>query len=201
LLLVSTLSWFLYNGASMAVGAAYNSLFLAYIALFSASLFAFILAFSSIDLAALPARISPGAPHRGLAIFLFIAGLAPLVLWLGDVIGSLTQGKVPELLASYTTMVTYVLDLGVIVPAVFLSGILVLRRSPLGYALAMVMLVLLAVTGLAVFSATVAQISAGISFSPGSLIGMVGSWVILAFFAIWFAARLLRSLSGTHGGS
>jgi hypothetical protein len=193
-LLVSALSWFLYNGASMALGAAYNSLFLAYIGLFSASLFAFILVFTSIDLVALAGHIPAGAPHRGLAIFLFIAGLAPLGLWLSDVIGSLVQGKAPELLATYTTPVTYVLDLGVIVPVVFLSGILVLRRAPLGYLLATIMLVLLAVTGLAVIGQTVAQINAGIVFGPGPLIGMVGSWVILALFAIWFAARFLRSL-------
>jgi hypothetical protein len=179
----------------MALGAAYNKLFLAYIVLFSASLFAFILVFSSIDLAALPARLSPGAPTRGLAIFLFIAGLAPLGLWLSDVIGSLAQGKAPELLATYTTPVTYVLDLGVIVPVVFLSGVLVLRRAPLGYLLALIMLVLLAVTGLAVIGQTVAQINARIVFGPGTMIGMVGSWVILALFAIGFAARLLRHLS------
>jgi hypothetical protein len=57
------------------------------------------------------------------------------------------------------------------------------------------MLVLLAVTGLAVVGQTVAQKSAGISFGPGQRIGMVGSWVVLAVFAIWFAARLLRNLS------
>jgi hypothetical protein len=194
-LLVASLSWFLYNGASMALGAAYNSLFLAYIILFSASLFAFILVFTSIDLADLTSRFSPGAPRRGLAIFMFIAGLAPLVLWLGDVLGSLAQDKAPELLATNTTMVTYVLDLGVIVPVVFLAGVLVLRRAALGYVLALIMLVLLAVTGLAVVGQTVAQISAGIVFAPGTLIGMVGSWVILALFAIWFAARLLYSFS------
>jgi hypothetical protein len=199
LMLVSVLSWFLYNGASMAVGAAYNSLFLAYIILFSASLFAFIMIFSSIDLTDLSAHLSPGLPRRSLAIFLFIAGLAPLGLWLSDILGSLTQGKAPELVTSYTTMVTYVLDLGVIVPVVFLTGILVLRRAPLGYLLALVMLVLLAVTGLAVIGSTVAQLKAGIVFGPGTMIGMVGSWVILALFAAWFAIRLLRNFSDAQG--
>jgi hypothetical protein len=195
LMLLSVLSWFLYNGASMSLGAAYNSFFLAYIILFSASLFAFIMVFSSIDLAALSARLSPGVPRRGLAIFLFIAGLAPLGLWLSDILSSLAQGKAPELVASYTTMITYVLDLGVIVPVVFLAGVLVLRRSSLGYLLALIMLVLLAMTGIAVMAQTVAQRNAGIVFGPGTMIGMVGSWVILALFAIWFAARLLRHLS------
>ena len=49
LLLVGTLGFFLYQYASMALGAAYNELFLVYIVLFSASLFAFVLAYATID--------------------------------------------------------------------------------------------------------------------------------------------------------
>jgi len=45
LLLTGTLGFFLYNYASLALGAAYNNLFLVYVALFGASLFAFVLAF------------------------------------------------------------------------------------------------------------------------------------------------------------
>jgi hypothetical protein len=110
------------------------------------------------------------------------------------VIASLAQGKAPDLLASNTTMVTYVLDLGVIVPVVFLAGVLVLRRSALGYLLALIMLVLLAETGLAVIGQTVAQINAGIVFGPGTMFGMVGSWVVLALFAIWFGGRLIKKI-------
>ncbi len=84
---------------------------------------------------------------------------------------------------------------------VFLAGVLVLRCAPLGYLLALIMLVLLAMTGLAVIGQTVAQINAGIVFGPGTLIGMVGSWVILAVFAIWFAARLLSHLSSAANGN
>lgn len=48
-LLIGALSFFLYNGASLAFGAAYNSFFLVYIALFAASLFAFILVLHQIS--------------------------------------------------------------------------------------------------------------------------------------------------------
>jgi hypothetical protein len=51
LVLTGALTWFLYVGASYALGAvAYNNLFLIYVALFSASLFAFVLALTSIDI-------------------------------------------------------------------------------------------------------------------------------------------------------
>ena len=50
LLLTGTLGYFLYVYASMALGTVvYNELFLAYVVLFSASLFAFVLALTGID--------------------------------------------------------------------------------------------------------------------------------------------------------
>jgi hypothetical protein len=73
---VGTLSYFLYVYASYVLGAvAYNELFLLYVALFSASLYAFVLAFTSIDPQALGSRFSARMPRRGPAIFMFASGL------------------------------------------------------------------------------------------------------------------------------
>lgn len=193
-LLAASLGLFVYLGSTMSFGAAYNSFFLVYTALLASSLFAFILAFTAIDLSALPARLSAQAPRRGLAAFLFLAGLAPFALWLADVVAALAAGRVPELLASYTTMFTYAIDLAVIVPAAWLAAYLVLRRAPLGYLLACVMLVGLAGVGAAVVGQTWAQLAAGIEFSPGQLVGYIGSWIVLAAAATGFIATLLRSV-------
>ena len=65
LLLTGTLGFFLYTYMSMCFGAAYNPLFLVYVALFGLSLYAFILSMMSFDLAALPARFSDRLPRRG----------------------------------------------------------------------------------------------------------------------------------------
>jgi hypothetical protein len=194
-LLAGALSNFLYYSATLAFGAAYNNLFLVYVAYFSASLAGFVLAFASIDLAALSAHLTPRMPQGGLAAFLFVAGLAPLGLWLSDVVAGLVAGRAPDTLGSYTTLFTYAIDLGVIVPAVFLAVVLVVRRKPLGYLLGFIMLTLLAVTGMAVIGQTVAQTNAGISFSTGQMIGMIGSWVVLAVAAVGMDASILRHLA------
>lgn len=91
-LLTGTLAYFLYNAASMAFGAAHDTLFLVYIVLFSASLFAFVLAITSFDLQVLLSRVSPHLPRRGMAVFLFVAGLVVSLVWLSDVVGALSQG-------------------------------------------------------------------------------------------------------------
>ena len=44
----------------------------------------------------------------------------------------LLNGGVPDGLASYTTDITAVLDIGVILPTVVLAGVLMLKRKPFG---------------------------------------------------------------------
>ena len=195
-LLTGVLAYFLYNSASLAFGVAYNALFLVYIAYFSASLFAFVLAFTSIDLGSLAAHISPRLPHRGIAAFVFVAGLTVFV-WLIDIVNGLANGQAPPGLASYTTEVTSVLDLAIIAPAAFLTSALLLRRAPLGYLLACVLLILLAIIGMVVVAQTVAQTLAGITLSIGEYVGKVGTFVVMSLIAIWLTALLFRGISNT----
>lgn len=193
LLLAGILSVFLYNAVSMAFGTAYNNLFLVYILLFSASLFAFITACSTIDLPALAARVSPGVPRRGMAILLFVSGLSVFV-WLIEIIGGLVQGQAPASLASYTTDITAVLDVGIITPVAYLAGVSLLRRAPLGYLLAPIMLILNASIAVIVISQTIFQTLAGITLNPGQFIGFVGSFVITGTFALGLVIRFLREI-------
>lgn len=193
-LLTGVLAYFLYNSSSMAFGAAYNALFLVYVGLFSASLFAFVLSIISIDLHTLPAHMSSRLPRRGIAGFMFVAGTGTLFVWLSHILGDLIQGRAPEEIGSYTTLITHAIDLGVIVPAAFLAGVLLLRRAPLGYLLATPLLVLCSLIGLVVVAQTTMQIREGITFDPGVFVGMIGSWVALSAFALWFTAALLRNI-------
>ncbi len=195
ILLAGVLSYMLYNSASMVFGVAYNNLFLLYDAYFSTSLFAFVLACTVIDRQVLSAQVSAGLPRRGMAALLFVAGLAVLAAWLGDILGALAKGQVPAI-ASYTTEVTYAVDLGIIVPACILGGVLLLRRAPLGILVASVMAILLSIVGFMVAAQTVAQSLAGINLTPGEFIGKAGSFMVLSLIAIWMLARLFRALPG-----
>jgi hypothetical protein len=62
LFLTGILASFVYHAASVAFGVAYNPLFLLYIALFSASLFAFVMAVVTFDQRALAARVGTSTP-------------------------------------------------------------------------------------------------------------------------------------------
>ncbi len=197
LLLAGALTYFLYNSLSLAFGAAYNNLVFLYIAAFSASLFAFILACTAIDLPALPGHILPRMPHRGIAAFLCFAGIATAFIWLSDMAPAMAQGRAPLILASYTTVFTYVFDLAVITPATVLAGVLMLRRAPLGYLLAPVLMILCTLVGVAVIGQTTFQIRAGIVFNPGQFIGLIGSWIVMGVVAIGLTIAFFRNLSET----
>lgn len=194
-LLAGALMYFLYIGASLTFSAAFNRLFLVYTALFSSSLFALIAAIQTIDLQALPGRISPRLPARGTAVFLFVAGLGTFLLWLSDLVGPILEGGAPANLGPYTTMFTHGLDSAVITPACVLAGINLLRRKPLGYLLTPPILILCTLNGLNVLAGTASQTMAGIIFPPGVYVGMVGSWVVMGAFAIWLLAAFFRYLA------
>lgn len=194
-LLLGMLVYFLYYGVSLAIGSMYNSIFLVYIALFSASLFATILVFSSIDTASLPARVSPRMPHRGIAIFLIIAGVSVSLIWLLDIITSLLTGQAPANMGTYTTNITDVLDIGVITPSCVIAGILLLRRRPLGYPIASSMLILCTGIGLVVVSQTFFQKALGIQLSVAQMIIFVVTFVIMSLFAVGLSIRFFRGLS------
>ena len=197
LLLLSAIPYFIYIGASMTFSAAFNSAFLLYVALLSVSFFTFLTVLSAIDSNILPRHVLSGFPHRGLAIFLFIAGLGTFFLWLSDLIGPLLTGSAPANLGPYTTMFTHGFDSAIIVPALLLTGILLLQRKPIGYLFAAPFLVFCAQIGFTVIAATICQTLAGLRFPLGVYIGMIGSWVILGAFAIGLSIRYFRNISET----
>ncbi|MCC6147255.1 MAG: hypothetical protein IT308_06765 [Anaerolineaceae bacterium] len=149
ILLTGTLGFILYTYITMCFGAAYNRLFLVYVALFSLSLFAFILSMMSFDLKTLPAHFSEKMPHGWIAGLFFCTAAFLSLAWLGRIAATFAPGAIP-VLENTTSMFIQAMDLGIIVPACLLAGILLLRRKPWGYLLASVGLMKFLTMGTAV---------------------------------------------------
>lgn len=141
LLLTGTLGYFLYTYTSYSFLLMFNPFFLVYVALMSASLFAFVLAMMSFDLNNLSSYFKPKLPTRLIGGFLITFGVLILLMWLGRIIPALMDGTTPVGLDIYTTLVIQALDLGLIVPAAILSGVLVIKKKPFGYLLAPVIII------------------------------------------------------------
>lgn len=164
LLLSGTLGYFLYTYASVAFLLAYNPLFLLYVALFSLSLFALIISLTTLDLKELPAHFSGIHSRWWVASFLFLVGAFLIISWVGRLIlPPLLKGEAPAALESYTTLVIQVLDLGVIVPVAFLTGVLWLKRRALGYLLVPVVLVKAVMLSAAITAMIIVQAISGVA--------------------------------------
>ncbi len=201
ILLAGVLAYFLYNYSSLALGAAYNNLFLVYVAVMALSLFAFIIALGAFDTAALMTHFLPTLPQRAISLYLIIAGVILLLLWLVlSIIPALLQGEAPPEVWSYTTVVTFVLDLGIIAPALIAAGALLLRRAPFGYLLSAVLLVFTVILGINLTAGGIAQMVNGV-ITMGQFIGMSVSFMVLTLFALGYTVALSRSFSQSGKGS
>ena len=195
LLLAGLLAYFLYNYCSMAFGAAYNHLFLVYVVLMSASLFGLILTLMSFDLAMLTAHFSAHLPHRDIGIYSIVSGIVLLLIWpVLSIIPALVEGKAPPEVWSYTTVITYAIDMGIVAPALIVAGVMLLHRNPLGYLLSSTLLVFTVILGTNLLTAGTIQMRAGFINIP-QFIGFVASFAILTLYAIWFTLALFRNLS------
>lgn len=169
LLLTGTLGFLLYTYMSMATLASYNSLFLAYTAIFALSLYAFILCMMSFDLNTLPQAFSGKLPHNWIVGLMFMVGGFLTLAWLGRIVPPLIQDQTP-VLDNTTTLVIQFMDLGLIVPLAFLGGFLLLRRSAWGYLLSSIMLTKGVTLGLGVSAMAINMARVGVPDSLGIMI-------------------------------
>jgi hypothetical protein len=191
-LVCGSLVWFLYVYASVALGTAHNELFLAYVAIFSASLFAFIDSFASVW-KGVPVEALMKLPHRAIAWFMIACGAVTAIVWIGPLISALINDNTPKHLGAGTAMVTDALDLAVITPCTFFAGGLLLRgRIREGIRLVVPLVGLLVPLGPAIALSTVLQDRNGIAFTQGEKVGPITGFVVLAAIGVWLSIRILR---------
>jgi len=189
LMLAGTLGFILYTYITMTFGAHYNALFLVYVALFSLSLFVFVLVMISFDLETLPAHFSAKLPRGWIAGLLFFAAAFLTLAWLGRIAAAFAPGAVPAL-ENTTSMFIQAMDLGLIVPVCILAGVLLLRRRPWGYLLASVGLTKFLTLGVAVslMGLNMARVGAPVSAVE------LGIFPIITLLNLIMAIALLRNV-------
>jgi hypothetical protein len=193
--LTGMLLFFLYNYGSLAIGAAYNNLFLVYILLTMSTFLAASSLFLSFEVRSFPNLFSTFLPRKGISLFFMISGIALFCIWLLlSILPALLAGIVPPEVASYTTIITFALDMGIIAPVLVSAGILLWRREPLGFLLASVLLIFIDALGCALLVMGIAQQVAGL-MHIGQFIGFVVSFAILTLFSIRFTFALFHNIT------
>jgi hypothetical protein len=196
LLRTGVLGYFLYTYTTGAFGIGFNPLFPVYVALFGLSIYAVLLAAAQVDLPSLPDRCAEGFPRRGIIALCFGTAAFLSIAWAGRFVPELFSGKPPYGLWSYTTLFIQVMDLGVVVPLALVSGILLWKRTPLGYLLSTALLIKGASLGLALLAMIVNAWRSGVESSPAETV----IFVALAGVMLFLCGRTLAAIREPAAG-
>lgn len=128
---------------------------------------------------------------------MFASTAVLLVVWGAPLLTAMLTGTPPEGLGPYSTEFTEALDLAVITPATAWAGVLVLRRQPQGYLIAVSLLVLEILLAPLIIAQTIFQLRTGMSFTLPEIIGPMIGFVVLAVAA---AAVLWATLGSVPAG-
>lgn len=170
-LLAGTLGYFLVSYLFYLVMGMYNFLFLVYVILTGLSFFACALTLLSFDAEALAERFSERTPVRFAGGFLIVNGVAIGVMWLGIVVPPLLEGTIiPPQAEHYTTLIVQGLDLSILLPLAVVSGVMFMRKRPLGYLLAPTYLVFLSILMTALIAKIIAMGVLGQNVMPAVII-------------------------------
>lgn len=194
LFLASIIGCILYYSTSLSFGVTFNVLHLLYIGLFSCSLFTFILLLKNLESNKIRENQTWNLPSKGISIYLVVSGLSLFVAWLPDIISAMVSGNSLSLIEIYTTEITYVLDMGIISPIMFICLYLLKKKDGLGDVLLAIILKACEFVGVMVIMQTVFQKFAGIEIPIPALLTKVGIFVVLGSFSFYFNRTLYKKL-------
>ena len=191
LLLTGTLAFFLYTYVSYTFLWMYNSFFLIYVIIMSASFFAFTLCMMSFDLDQLRNSFNTKLPIKTLAIFQIVIGLFLAFNWLGMILPAVINNSVPLIIEHYTALVIQGLDLGFIFPISILSAVLLLKRNPYGYLLSSIVIIKGITLGTSVTAMVIGQLLAGVKLNIAEIV----MFPLLSIGTIYLFFILLNNIS------
>jgi hypothetical protein len=189
ILLAGTLGYFLVTYLFYMIMGMYNEFFLVYAALTSLCFFAFLPVVFSLNINSVSSYFSDRLPVRFLGGFLLFNSLAIAALWLGVVVPPLLKGTIPVEVEHYTTLVVQGMDLSILLPAAFVSGVLLIKRRPFGYMLAPVYMVFLSILMTALVAKMIGMSMVGVNVGPPLVI-----IPIIALMSIFCAGLILKNV-------
>lgn len=185
--LTGTLGYFLVTYMFYLVMGMYNKMFLAYVFLAGVSFFSFIICLLEFDINLLKHSFSDKTPVRITGGFLIFNSIVIGLLWLSIIFPPLLNGTIVPLQAEhYTTLIVQGLDLGILLPASFICGLLFIRKKPFGYLFGPVYFVFLSLMMTALTAKVIAMAILGYNIIPVIYIIPTFNLITIAFAVVIF---------------
>ena len=169
-----TLAYLVYDFLNYALAIHFNSMFLAYCGVLGLSFYALAGSFAALPVAEVARRYGPRAPVRTTSIVLLLMGVIIVLHWLSEIVPALLNGQAPQAVrdSGLVTESVAVLDLAFGAPACLIAAILLLRRQPMGFVLAPIVLTFLALSSLVL--APMGMMMARRGFQSGHALCVIG---------------------------
>ena len=174
-----------YSYAFYPLSPEFNALYLAYLAVVSASLYSLVYLLMSVDAEAVQARFSAHTPVRLIGGFMMVMALLLTLKWVSRIAGLLADGAVP----TRVQLVVWPLDLIVALPALFWGGLWLWRRQPLGYVVAGLLLLKAAFVGITLAVDTWLVTLWGQPIDP-----MLPAYAVIGLGGLFFTVGYLRCI-------
>jgi len=132
---MGALDYMLYNYAFYLFGAAFNAMFLVYVALLGLSIFALIFGLANLDTRGIARQFKPKTPVGWIGgYFLFVAaGLS--AVYVMQSVGFIISGQLPGIvgISGHPTSIVFALDLTLLVPWLVVGAVWLIKRRAWGY--------------------------------------------------------------------
>ena len=196
LLWLGTQGYLLYNFVLYAFGVHFNTLVLVYWATLSLCFYASVFSVPFIPLGQIAQAYGPRAPRKTIAIVFLVLAIPSAAFDLREDIAALLAGRVPQSAIEMNQPVIFfhVLDLAFLLPALCIAAILLFRRRAAGYALAPVLLTLLAIMNMELASIVAVMRRAGFGMSYPMIISFVVLGVGCTILLWFYFSRAKRGL-------
>ncbi|MEP7228514.1 MAG: hypothetical protein ABI785_14205 [Gemmatimonadales bacterium] len=192
LLWLGVLTFTVYNYVIYTFSIPFGPLFLVWVAVLGMCLFSLIGGVSAIDHQAVASAFTN---RRAILVVAWVLiGTAFLFgwLWLSEDVPALLSGTRPQSLSDMAlpTNPVHVLDLGFFIPAVIITGVLLIKRKPLGHTLAPSFLVFLILTGIPIMLTPVVQAARGETAAWGVVVPIGTLTVLLLGLLVWLLSTM-----------
>jgi hypothetical protein len=188
-LLSGTLLYFFLTYLFYTAMAMYNEMFLAYVLLLGVSFYTLILTLFSFDLEKVTSSIISNKIFKPAGLFLIINASLIALLWLSVVVPPLINGTIfPKEVQHYTTLIVHGFDLGLFLPAAFITGYLAIKKNQFGLLFTPIYLIFLSILMTALVSKIVFMASAGANVIP-----VVFIMPTIALTSIIFSLLILKN--------
>ncbi len=192
LLWLGVLTFTAYNYVIYAFSIPFGPLFLPWVAVLGLTIYALIGGVEALDCGAVKTCFNSRRAVTVVAWLLIVTAILFALLWLSEDLPALVAGARPQSIVDMAlpTNPVHVLDLGFFLPLGIATGVLLLRRKPLGYSLAAPFIVFIVLTGIPILVTPVVQAARGQTAAWGVVVPIGTLTVILLGVLAWLTSTI-----------